>query len=99
MVILMLLVFLLALQYRLWIDRGNLFDVKRFKEIKHAQIEKNQVLRERNQALAAEVLDLKQGLEAIEEKARSEMGMIKNNETSYQIVDKADMQNDIAKER
>ncbi len=62
-------------------------EVRRFEEIKQAQIEKNQHLSERNQSLAAEVLDLKQGMEAIEERARSEMGMIKNNETYYQIID------------
>ena len=62
-------------------------EVQRFEEIKQAQIEENQQLSERNQSLAAEVLDLKQGMEAIEERARSEMGMIKNNETYYQIID------------
>ena len=65
-------------------------EVQRFEEIKQAQIEENQQLSERNQSLAAEVLDLKQGMEAIEERARSEMGMIKNNETFYQIIDEPD---------
>jgi cell division protein FtsB len=65
-------------------------EVQRFEEIKQTQIEENQRLSERNQSLAAEVLDLKQGMEAIEERARSEMGMIKNNETFYQIVDEPD---------
>lgn len=65
-------------------------EVQRFAEIKQAQIEENQRLSVRNQSLAAEVLDLKQGMEAIEERARSEMGMIKNNETFYQIIDESD---------
>lgn len=53
-----------------------------------SQIEQgNESLKERNLSLAAEVLDLKQGQEAIEERARSEMGMIKYDETFYQIVD------------
>ena len=49
----------------------------------------NTVLRERNAVLAAEVSDLKQGLEAIEERARSELGMIKHNETFFQVIDDA----------
>ena len=65
-------------------------EVQRFEEIKQAQIEENQQLSDRNQSLAAEVLDLKQGMEAIEERARSEMGMVKNNETFYQIIDEPD---------
>lgn len=65
-------------------------EVQRFEEIKQAQFEENQRLSVRNQSLAAEVLDLKQGMEAIEERARSEMGMIKQNETFYQIIDESD---------
>lgn len=49
--------------------------------------DKNQQLKERNLSLTAEVHDLKQGQEAIEERARSEMGMIKYDETFYQIID------------
>ena len=49
--------------------------------------EENQQLRERNQALEAEVQDLKQGLGAIEERAREELGMIKEGETFYQIIE------------
>ncbi len=90
---------LVALQYRLWFGRGNLSEVKHLEEIKQEQIEENQRLSERNQALAAEVLDLKQGMEAIEEKARSEMGMIKNSETFYQIVDETESPVEIVKER
>ena len=85
----LLIALLLALQYRLWFGRGNLMDVRNFEEIKQQQIEKNAKLQERNQSLAAEVLDLKKGLEAIEEKARSEMGMIREGETFYQIIEQA----------
>ena len=94
-----MVVLLVALQYRLWFGRGNLLEVKHLEEIKREQIEDNQRLSERNQALAAEVLDLKQGMEAIEEKARSEMGMIKNSETFYQIVDKAESPVELVKKR
>ncbi len=98
-VILVLVTLLLLLQYRLWFGRGNLMEVQRFAEIKQLQMEENQRLSERNQSLAAEVRDLKQGLEAIEEKARSEMGMIKNNETFYQIIDEPDMAADVPTDR
>ena len=89
-VILILLVLLAGLQYRLWFGRGNLLEVEYFADVKREQIEKNKRLNERNKSLAAEVQDLKQGLEAIEEKARGEMGMIKNDETFYQIIDNQD---------
>ena len=57
-------------------------------QIKQQHIVENQQLKERNQAIAAEVLDLKQGYDAIEERARSELGMIKKDETFYQIISK-----------
>ena len=83
---------LLLLQYRLWTGNGSLVEVNLLKD----QIEKikneNENLKERNFSLTAEVFDLKQGHEAIEEIARSEMGMIKDGETFYQIIDNADQQ-------
>ena len=83
----LLLALLLVLQYRLWFARGNLLEVRNFETVKQEQVEENLRLQERNQALVAEVQDLKQGMEVIEEKARSEMGMIKEGETFYQIVE------------
>lgn len=84
-----LLVLLVSLQYRLWFGRGNLQEVRELEALKQTQSEENARLSERNQALAAEVRDLKKGLEAVEEKARSEMGMIQEGETFYQIVEGA----------
>lgn len=81
-----LLIVLAALQYRLWTGHGSLPDVWRLDELREAQLAENRELDERNQSLAAEVLDLKDGLGAVEERARSEMGMIMDNETFYQIV-------------
>lgn len=82
------LVLLLAvLQYQLWMGERGLRDVWRLHETVQAQEQDNQRLKERNQALAAEVKDLKQGLEAVEERARSELGMIKKGETFYQVVE------------
>ena len=81
-----LFVLLAALQYRLWTGHGSLPDVWRLDEIRAAQAAENRELTERNQSLAAEVLDLKDGLGAVEERARSEMGMIMGDETFYQII-------------
>jgi cell division protein FtsB len=83
----LLLVLLLMLQYRLWVGDGSLAEVWDLYQQVEAQRDENQSLRERNQALEAEVQDLKQGLEAIEERAREELGMIKEGETFYQIIE------------
>ena len=82
----LLLVLLCMLQYRLWLGNANLIDVRKMEQTKITKIAENNRLQERNQSLSAEVQDLKSGLEAIEERARSEMGMIKSDETFFQIV-------------
>lgn len=81
-----LVVVLLVLQFTLWFGRGGQKDLRDLRETVAAQREEILVLQERNQTLAAEVQDLKQGLEAIEELARSEMGLIKEGEVFYQII-------------
>jgi len=83
-----LLILLVLLQIRLWQGNGSVPDVWSLEEIKAAQIAENEKLTERNLSLEAEVMDLKQGMEAIEERARSEMGMVRSGETFYIIVDK-----------
>ena len=83
----MLVVILAGLQYRIWVGEGSLAEVWRLTQSIEAQSAKNLELRERNQRLHAEVLDLKQGMEAIEERARRELGMIEKGEVFYQIVD------------
>ncbi|HEY0721403.1 MAG TPA: cell division protein FtsB [Gammaproteobacteria bacterium] len=82
-----LIVLLLILQYTLWLGEGGLVRVWSLNEQVAAQEQENAKLRERNKALEAEVLDLKQGLEAIEERARTDLGMIKKNETFHQVVE------------
>ena len=82
-----LLILLLVLQYTLWLGEGGLVRVWSLSEQVTAQEEENAKLRERNKALEAEVLDLKQGLEAVEERARTDLGMIKKNETFHQVVE------------
>ena len=90
---LILVVLLVLLQYRLWMGNGNLEEVAELEQLKAEKIEENRLLEERNHSLAAEVMDLKTGLEAIEERSRSEMGMIKQDETFFQIVTVAEEEN------
>jgi len=82
-----LIVLLLILQYKLWFGDGNMREVWQLQAAIEEQKKENEKLRERNAALEAEVKDLKQGLEAVEERARSELGMIKKGETFYQIIE------------
>jgi len=82
---------LLVLQFKLWFGDGNMREVWRLQTAIEDQKSENEKLRERNVALEAEVRDLKQGLEAVEERARSELGMIKKDETFYQIVESDDV--------
>jgi cell division protein FtsB len=82
----LLLVALLALQYRLWVSPNGMRDVWRTETAIGAQEEENARLAERNRTLAAEVRDLKEGRTAIEERARTDLGMIGANETFFQVV-------------
>ena len=66
---------------------GSLAEVWDLYRQTELQKQENQRLQERNQALEAEVEDLKQGLDSIEERAREELGMIKDDETFYQIIE------------
>lgn len=74
------------LQYPLWLGKGSWSRVLDVDQQLRAQRETNQKLQLRNAALDAEVRDLKQGLDAIEERARSELGMIKQDEIFFQIL-------------
>jgi cell division protein FtsB len=82
----MLLAVLLGLQYRLWLSDNGVSEIWRLRAAVGVQRSENRGLRERNVQLAAEVRDLKEGLSAVEERARSELGMIRSNETFYQVV-------------
>ncbi len=87
-IVVLLLVALLAwLQWRLWFGNGGQREVEALRAQVAAQAHENQGLKQRNDALAAEVRDLKSGEAAIEERARSELGMIKPGETFYRVVD------------
>ncbi len=81
-----LIVLLLVLQYRLWVGEGSLAEVHALRQEVDSQKAELQGLQQRNNALRAEVKDLKKGLDAVEERARSELGMIRDNEEFYQII-------------
>jgi cell division protein FtsB len=74
------------LQYRLWLSDNGVRELGRLEGAVAAQRGENSHLEERNRQLAAEVRDLKSGYAALEERARSDLGMIANNETFYQVV-------------
>jgi len=82
-----LLLLFVLLQYRLWVGEGSLAEVRALQVQTGKQREQNEMLQARNEALRAEVEDLKSGLAAIEERARSELGMIRDGEHFYQVVD------------
>lgn len=78
---------IVVMQYRLWVSEDGLPAIQRLSEKIDAQGEENKRLRTRNDRLEAEVRDLKAGLEAVEERARRELGMIADDETFYQFVE------------
>ena len=83
-----LLILLLAgLQYRLWVGDGSLAEVAELKRQIATQQGENQHLLERNRILEAEVLELKKGVETVEERARHELGMVKDGEALYQLAE------------
>ena len=81
-----LIAVVLMLQYRLWLSADGVREVSRLSDAVETQKSENGELTARNQQLIAEVADLKAGMSAIEERARSELGMIGRNETFYQVV-------------
>ena len=81
-----LAVAVILLQYRVWFSADGVREVARLRQAVAAQHAENDQLVERNRQLAAEVRDLKTGMEALEERARSDLGMIAHNETFYQVV-------------
>ncbi|PPC86985.1 MAG: cell division protein FtsB [Methylotenera sp.] len=83
---LIFVILIALLQYPLWLGKGSWLRVWNVNQQISAQKEKNQSLKQRNETLSAEVRDLKQGNAAIEERARSELGMIKQDEVFYQVI-------------
>jgi len=83
----LLLLLLATLQHKLWFGKGSFEEMKQLNQLIEAQKQENMELRERNDDLAVEVLDLKQGTSAIEERARKELGMIKHGEIFIQVIE------------
>lgn len=80
------IVIFLLLQYQLWLAPGNLLDVWQLSQVSHQIKSKNQALYQRNLLLAADIDDLRSGEESVEERARFDLGMIKNGEEFYQVI-------------
>jgi cell division protein FtsB len=85
-VALALSVLLGALQYPLWFGKGGWSEVWRLDQEVHFKRAENAKLAQRNSALAEEVKDLEDGLDAVEERARAELGMVKRGEVFVQVV-------------
>jgi len=85
-VTLVLFVLLILLQFKLWLGEGGFTEVARLEARVEAQRQKNDELLQRNAHLQAEVDDLRERLDAVEERARSELGLIKPAEQFYQVV-------------
>ena len=84
---LFLVMLILALQYPLWLGKGSWLRVWEVDRELSRQKEVTQKLKGRNASLDADVRDLKQGYEAIEERARSELGMVKRDEIFFQVLE------------
>ncbi|MFI4970732.1 MAG: cell division protein FtsB [Lysobacterales bacterium] len=84
-----LLIVLIALQVHFWTGRGGMREVWHLQQQVAEQKAENAQLKKRNETLSAEVDDLKHGDEAVEERARSELGLLKPGETFYQVVEPA----------
>ena len=84
---LVLILLLAGLQYRLWVGDGGLSEISGLKHQIDMQNNENLNLLERNRILEAEVRELKKGMETVEERARHELGMIKEGEPLYQLAE------------
>jgi cell division protein FtsB len=82
----LMVVFVLSLQFRIWAGEGSFGQMKALQHQIDLQKAENTVLADRNSKLMAEVMDLKNGLQAVEEKARNHLGMIAEGETFFWVV-------------
>lgn len=87
LIIICLIIMLIGLQYKLWIGEDSLLQwVQLDKKLETQQVENKRLLA-RNQAIEADIVELKSGDQALEERARFDLGMVKQDETYYQFVD------------
>ena len=87
--ILALVMLVLFLQYRLWVGEGSIAEVVSLKQEIERQHEELEQLAARNQALQAEVDSLKRDLEEVEERARADLGMLRDGEVFFQVIERA----------
>ena len=85
--IIILIVFFLVIQFDIWFKDDGFYRVKELEQMIGSQVEENERLKLRNEQLEREIEELKSGTEAIEEKARTDLGMIKEGEEFYLIVE------------
>lgn len=90
LIIIALVLLFVALQYEFWFAKGGVITAWKLRDHVSVQQEKNQVLKQRNEAIRADITDLKSGDQSIEERARSGLGMVKKGETFYQVVKQND---------
>lgn len=88
-IILILVLIFACLQYRLWVEHNGVRATLGLKKTIYEEQQGNQEMLKRNQALVAEVKNLKEGKQAIEERARDELGMIQEGEQFYQITNES----------
>ncbi|MDO9214890.1 MAG: cell division protein FtsB [Methylococcales bacterium] len=87
-ILIIILIALIAhLQYRLWFGDGSITEIRAYQQRLDDLTQQVEEKRLRNEALYAEVVDLRKGQEALEERARDELGMIKDNETFFQVIE------------
>jgi cell division protein FtsB len=87
LLIAIIILLIIHLQYRLWVGDGSVAEIKEYQARLEKIKEQGKEKKERNEALYAEIEDLRKGQEAIEERARDELGMIKENETFFQVIE------------
>ena len=85
--IIILIVFFLMIQFDIWLKDDGFYRVKELEQMIGSQVEENERLKLRNKQLEREIEELKSGTESIEEKARTDLGMIKEGEEFYLIVE------------
>jgi len=82
-----IILLVVLLQYRLWYGDGGIEEIKAYQQRLDDLMEQVEEKKERNEALYAEVEDLRKGQEAVEERARDELGMIREGETFFQVIE------------
>jgi len=92
--LLALLGLLLLLQYRLWLGEGGIVERSSLEQRVADETELNSTLRERNEALTSQVLELQQGETMLEAVAREDLGLVQEGEDFYLFVDQADQEDD-----